>query len=261
MDFQIEEAFKVWATIFAVVTLRYILFAGIAYLIFWVWKRKDWQYKRIQLQYPDKKKIRNEFLWSMSTMVIFAFIGLAIYYSRKVGWTRMYSEIDEFGVGYFWFSVVAMIFLHDTYFYWAHRLMHVKGLYKYLHNVHHQSTDPSPWASFSFQPTESFLESVIVMIFAFTLPVHTLAIMVFLIFMTFMNVLGHLGFELYPTNFVRHWLGKWNNTATHHNMHHRYFNYNYSLYFNYWDRIMGTNHPKYFDTFDEVKARKKNFDS
>ena len=60
--------------------------------------------------------------------------------------------------------------------------------------------------------------------------------------MTFMNVLGHLGFELYPKGFTTHWLGKWNNTSTHHNMHHKYYNCNYGLYFNIWDRIMGTNH-------------------
>lgn len=38
-------------------------------------------------------------------------------------------------------------------------------------------------------------------------------------------------------------------------MHHKYFNCNYGLYFNIWDRIMGTNHENYFDTFREVTHR------
>ncbi|MBE7412289.1 MAG: sterol desaturase family protein [Leptospiraceae bacterium] len=259
MNFQIEEAIRVWGIIFFILTIRYVVFAGIAYLIFWVWKKKDWEHKRIQIPYPDNRKIINEFYWSMSSMFIFAFIGLGIYYLKKSGKTLIYSDINEYGIGYFWFSIIAMIIIHDTYFYWAHRFMHIKPLYKFLHNVHHLSVNPSPWASFSFQPTESFLESIIVLIFVFILPVHSLAIMAFMIFMTFMNVLGHLGFELYPKNFVRHWFGKWHNTATHHNMHHKYFHYNYGLYFNFWDRVMGTNHPKYFESFDEIKSRKSFF--
>ena len=39
--------------------------------------------------------------------------------------------------------------------------------------------------------------------------------------MTDMNVLGHLGFELYAAGAVRHAFGKWHNTATDHNQHHR----------------------------------------
>jgi sterol desaturase/sphingolipid hydroxylase (fatty acid hydroxylase superfamily) len=32
-------------------------------------------------------------------------------------------------------------------------------------------------------------------------------------------------------------------------MHHRYVNYNYGLYFNIWDRLMGTNHPRYEEEY------------
>ncbi len=38
-------------------------------------------------------------------------------------------------------------------------------------------------------------------------------------------------------------------------MHHKYFNYNYGLYFNIWDGIMKTVHPKYYETFAEVTSR------
>lgn len=72
------------------------------------------------------------------------------------------------------------------------------------------------------------------------------------------NVMGHLGFELFPKYFTRHWFGQWLNSSTHHNMHHRYVNCNYGLYLNLWDRLMKTNHDKYHDTFDEVKARVNN---
>ncbi len=86
------------------------------------------------------------------------------------------------------------------------------------------------------------------------MPVHLLAIVIFLMLMTVMNVIGHLGYELYPKNFLGNPLLKWNNTSTHHNMHHRLVNCNYGLYFNFWDKLMGTNHPDYQKSFEDVNA-------
>jgi sterol desaturase/sphingolipid hydroxylase (fatty acid hydroxylase superfamily) len=40
-------------------------------------------------------------------------------------------------------------------------------------------------------------------------------------------------------------------------MHHAKFDGNYSLYFNFWDRIMGTNFPDYEKHYGEVTARRK----
>jgi sterol desaturase/sphingolipid hydroxylase (fatty acid hydroxylase superfamily) len=35
-------------------------------------------------------------------------------------------------------------------------------------------------------------------------------------------------------------------------MHHRLVKCNYGLYFNIWDRLMGTNHPDYEKSYNEV---------
>lgn len=250
---------QVWSITFSVLTARYFLFAGFAYIIFWIWKKEKWQYKRTQMDYPDKSKIFYEFKYSMFTMVIFALIGVGIFIARQNGFTQIYLDFSKYGWGYFLFTVVAMIILHDTFFYFAHRLMHHKFIFKIVHKVHHNSTNPSPWAAFSFHPTEAVLEALILPMIVFTMPVHPFAILIFLLFMTFMNVLGHLGFEMYPKGFTTHWLGKWNNTATHHNMHHKHYNCNYGLYFNFWDRVMNTNHVNYFKVFDEVTSRTPNF--
>jgi len=40
-------------------------------------------------------------------------------------------------------------------------------------------------------------------------------------------------------------------------MHHRYVTCNYGLYFNIWDRIMGTNHQRYHEEFEATVARRK----
>ena len=256
-----QTLFIVWLINFLLLSIRYVVFAGVAYSIFWIWKRDKWQYKRTQIEYPDRSKILYEFKYSMITMTIFALVGVGIFTAKKNGFTFLYNDISERGIFYFIFSIFAAIFIHDTFFYWSHRIMHHKLIYKYVHKVHHNSTNPSPWAAFSFHPSESIIEAMIVPILVLIMPIHPLAILAFLLYMTFMNVLGHLGFEMYPNGFTTHWFGKWHNTATHHNMHHRFFNCNYGLYFNYWDRLMGTNHPNYHRVFDEVSSRKAIMDA
>jgi sterol desaturase/sphingolipid hydroxylase (fatty acid hydroxylase superfamily) len=70
-----------------------------------------------------------------------------------------------------------------------------------------------------------------------------------------MNVLGHLGFEIFPSGFTTNPLTKLSNTSVHHNMHHKYVNYNFGLYFNFWDKWMGTNHPNYHQEFESVASK------
>jgi sterol desaturase/sphingolipid hydroxylase (fatty acid hydroxylase superfamily) len=159
------------------------------------------------------------------------------------------------GIPYLLFSIVALILVHDTYFYWAHRTMHHKKIYRFVHRVHHDSTNPTPFAAFSFHPLEAIIEVGILPILVFILPLHPIAILVWLLFMTFMNVLGHLGFEIFPSGFTTNPLTKLSNTSVHHNMHHKYVNYNFGLYFNFWDKWMGTNHPNYHQEFESVASK------
>jgi sterol desaturase/sphingolipid hydroxylase (fatty acid hydroxylase superfamily) len=61
------------------------------------------------------------------------------------------------------------------------------------------------------------------------------------------NVMGHAGVELYPASMARSsWLG-WNNTTTHHDLHHQTGRYNFGLYSRWWDRLMGTEHAEYLE--------------
>ena len=39
---------------------------------------------------------------------------------------------------YMLFTIVALDYLHDAWFYWTHRLLHWKPLYRHVHAVHHE---------------------------------------------------------------------------------------------------------------------------
>jgi sterol desaturase/sphingolipid hydroxylase (fatty acid hydroxylase superfamily) len=169
--------------------------------------------------------------------------------------TTFYKNISDHGWVYAALAFPLMLLIHDVYFYWMHRVLHHPKLFRLFHLVHHKSTNPSPWAAYAFHPLEAVAESLIFVIFLFTIPVHGIHLTLFFVFSLMYNVYGHLGFELYPKGFNHHWLGKWINTSVAHNMHHQYFKGNYGLYFTIWDRVMGTLNKNYDKSFEEIKSR------
>jgi len=232
--------------------LRYFIIAGIAFILFYFLLRKKIGYQKIQRQFPENKDYFREIRYSIGTIAIFALVPLVILPQIKKH-TLFYTNIRQYGWFYFFLVFPLMFLIHDTYFYWAHRLMHHKKLFKLFHLVHHYSTNPSPWAAYSFHPLEAIVEAGIFVVFLFMIPIHPLHLGVFFLAMIIYNVYGHLGYELYLKGFSRHWIGRWINTSVNHNQHHQYFKGNYGLYFLWWDRWMHTIRNDYEEKYEAVK--------
>lgn len=105
--------------------------------------------------------------YSFITFFIFALSGIFVVWTKRNGYNRIYENVGDYGILYLIFSLLALIFLRDTYFYWTHRMMHHKFLFKHFHLVHHKSINPSPWAVFSFHPLKAIIEAGIVPIVSF----------------------------------------------------------------------------------------------
>jgi len=240
-----------------IISVRYFLLAGIAWLVWYKFLRRRIFFKKIQLKLPALKDYTREIIYSIITIFIFAAVPVLLLYTSVKSYTQFYSSIEQNGMVYFWFAFPLTLIIHDTYFYWMHRLMHHPKMFRYFHLVHHRSTNPSPWAAFAFHPLEAVIEAGIFAVILFGMPVMTVHFVVFFLFMMAYNVYGHLGWELYPKGFSKHWLGKWINTSVNHNQHHQYFRGNYGLYFLWWDRWMRTIRNDYDTSFDEVKTREK----
>ncbi|WP_424963978.1 sterol desaturase family protein [Ekhidna sp.] len=236
--------------------LRYFGVAGFAFLIFYVIFKSRWSYWKIQQTFPKPNDYWREIIFSLITVIIFMVVAVIVFASPLRSYTLQYERIEALGRGYWWLSIFLMILLHDTYFYWMHRVMHHPKIFKWVHRTHHQSTNPSPWAAYAFHPIEAFFEASIIFPIAFLIPFHRTALLAFLIFMIVYNVYGHLGYELYPKGFNRHWLGRWINTSVNHNQHHKQFTGNYGLYFLFWDRIMGTLRTDYDDAYQQSDSKR-----
>ena len=233
---------------------RYLLLASLAFLIFYVLLKKKIAGKKIQQKFPRILDYTREIGFSILTIFIMAFIPAIVIGSPSLSkYTRFYTDIHQHSMTWFVLAFPVMAVIHDSYFYWMHRDIHHPGVFKLIHLVHHRSTNPSPFAAYAFHPLEAILEAGIFLVFVFTIPVHFYHLIFFFLFMIIYNVYGHLGWELYPKGFSKHWLGKWINTSVNHNMHHQYFKGNYGLYFLFWDRMMGTIRPDYDERFEAVK--------
>lgn len=254
---EVKPFIDVWPHIYLFDLLRYLIPASLAFLIFWIIARNGLKHLFIQKTFPKSRQLWREFGYSMSTVVIFSLVGFGIYSAKHAGMTLIYQQVSDYGVAYMIVSFAITLVFHDFYFYWTHRLMHHKRIFRYVHRVHHQSTSPSPWAAYSFHPWEALVQALVLPIMVFTIPLHPLTIFLFLSYMIVRNVIGHLGFEILPKGFTKNKLFNWNTAITHHDMHHEHFSSNYGLYFTWWDKWMRTEHEKYHESFDEVKSRPK----
>ncbi|MEY8828308.1 sterol desaturase family protein [Sedimentitalea sp. XS_ASV28] len=184
--------------------------------------------------------------------MIFALSGTLIVLGAKSGVFPVYTEISIYGWAYFGLGTAVLIIAHDTWFYWSHRLLHYPPLFRRFHRLHHRSHNPTPFASYSFDLGEAVVNAIYLPLILLVLPVHSLAILIFVTHMILRNAIGHSGYELFPANRQGKPLFGWMTTVTHHDLHHAHAGYNLGLYFTWWDRWMGTEHPDYLDEFRRV---------
>ena len=186
-------------------------------------------------------QIRREIGWSLASAAIYGVpAGIVAWGWQNRGWTRIYTDAHAHSLWWMPLSVLAFLLLHDTWFYWTHRLMHRPWWFRAMHAVHHDSRPPTAWAAMSFHPCEAVSGAVVVPVLVFLIPIHAAMLGLVLGIMTLMGVTNHMGWVMFPRGIVHGGLGKWLITASHHELHHQKYRCNYGLFFRHWDRLCGT---------------------
>lgn len=246
---------NVWSPILLNI-FRYALIAGVTFFIFYKWFPVYFSKNKIQSKLAKSKDFMREILHSAQTTVVIAVVSVLVFLSPLSSFTKVYYNLSNLPWWWLPLSIVLMLIIHDTYFYWAHRAIHHPKLFKHIHSVHHKSSNPTPLASYSFHISESIIEGLIAPILLLTLPLHPLSLLVFSSISFLFNVYGHLGYEIMPKWFRNSFLFVIFNTSTHHNMHHSQFKGNYGLYFRFWDKMMKTENPDYVKEYDHIQRRR-----
>lgn len=127
--------------------------------------------------------------------------------------------------------------IHETHFFLLHRALHWGPLYKWVHSVHHNSVNPSPWSSLAMHPVEQF-GYLGVAFWHLIIPSNPILALYQLHFAGFGAIPGHIGFDKME---VREGVAV-DSGAYIHYLHHKYFEVNYGDGLIPFDRWFGTFH-------------------
>lgn len=244
------------AKMFSITLVRYFVLAGIPFLVCYILFSPGIRKAKIQARYATRKDFIREILHSVASSFVLSAMAYIVLYTPLRGHTLIYLKISDYPLWWLPVSLVLSLVIHDTYFYWMHRLLHHKRIFRYTHLVHHKSVNPSPWASYSFHILEAIAEGGVILLLAFVLPLTPLTVLLFTLSSFVINVYGHLGYEIMPKSLRNSFLFGMINTSTYHNLHHSRFTGNYGLYFRWWDRMMKTENPNYEKVYDQIQEKR-----
>ena len=210
---------------------------------------------RLIAKWPKASDLRREITYSTATVAILAACNVLIVALELTKSVDVYSRPLEHGVVWLVLSLPALIIWQDFHFYWTHRLLHTRWLFRHVHAVHHRSRHPSPFAAFSFHPFEALNNSAMLLIALLVVPVNDVVLGLFIVHQVVRSTHGHAAVETMPRGFARHPFWGRFITTTHHHLHHEIPRCNFGLWFTWWDRLCGTEHATYFERFDEVTHR------
>jgi Delta7-sterol 5-desaturase len=229
---------------------RYFLFSWLFHAYFYIWDKTRWAARKLGTKPYPSKQFRTEITYSVINAAIFSVVTAATYTLGQKGYTQLYFDINQLPLWYLPISLGISMFIHETYYYWLHRIIHHPSLYRHIHQVHHDSLITSPWTAFSFHPIEGLLEALIIPAIIFVLPMHYSMLVLQLTIMTVSATINHLDIEIYPKGNFGTWFGNNVIGATHHGLHHRQFKFNFGLYFTFWDKWAKTESPLFQKQFD-----------
>jgi lathosterol oxidase len=224
---------------------RYLVFVVLGCIAWVWWRRRPDNASRLQRQPIGGRQLVREIAYSGSSIVVFSIVSIVVMLCAGGAQRLFYRDIATYGWPYFAISILLMMLVQDTYFYWTHRLMHHRAVFRFVHRTHHLSTNPNPWTTYAIHPLEAVVDAGGSILILFLLPKHLYAYIIFMWLNTAYAVYGHLGHELVPAGAGRHWLGRWINTSVAHNIHHARARHNFGWYFLFWDRWMNTIDPEY----------------
>jgi len=236
-----------WALyLFAVNAACIFVLYGAIELFYFVKRKQDTRFKfnaKFPSEYPSdvfwfKSQNLDNFLRSF-------FIGIPIWTAVEVvmlwcfangyhvfGWVDWQDH-------WLWLAALTLLVpvIHEIHFFCIHRLIHVPVLYKWIHSVHHNSVNPSPWSSLSMHPIEHLFYFGEIF-WHLIIPSNPIVMMFNSHIVGFGALNGHIGFDRLEITDE----SALDSHAYAHYLHHKYFEVNYGgeglvpldKWFGYW---------------------------
>ena len=201
---------------------------------------------RFKKETPGKKdylrELLNIFRYSITALASLLLLRIWL---MKLQVPTLFEIPPAYEEVFFWASLPILIVTHDFYFYWMHRWLHTPWLYRKIHYVHHQSKNPTPLTALSFHFVESFFQLGFYLFMSLLIPIPLIPSALFRWGAVLMDATWHSSFPYLPKFVYRKGVRQVLASPFHHFYHHDKGDKNYGLYFNFWDHLLGTQHPLY----------------
>ncbi len=137
-------------------------------------------------------------------------------------------------------EVLVYLVAFEVYFYALHRLLHVRGLYRRIHVVHHRALSPSALGGLTFHPVEALLILGFLPLAMLLLPIHLASLAAVSAFLSGSILLAHSEVAWFPGWWAQVPVLNWYVTPGVHARHHDRGDCNFSATLSICDRVCGT---------------------
>jgi sterol desaturase/sphingolipid hydroxylase (fatty acid hydroxylase superfamily) len=187
--------------------------------------------------------------WVMNNLIMTAVV--------VIGWPIMrHTGIHTGPLPAWWviaLQIVFFIYLDDFLFYWLHRALHSKLMFRRIHSVHHRATTPWACSAQYLHPVEFVLTASLMLVGPNLLGSHVVTIWIWIVVRQWLGTEAHTGYS-FPWN-PTYLLPGYGGTE-YHDFHHAKFTGNYAAFLGHLDRIFGTSAPRYLEHLAAKRERR-----
>lgn len=151
-------------------------------------------------------------------------------------------------------DVIVLFMAMDFAMYVFHRAAHHPRLFPIIHLTHHQYENPRPLTLFVLNPFEVLGFGALWIVVVTLYHASAEGILIYLAFNLIFGMVGHLGVEPAPGQWIKLPLLRYVSTSTFHAEHHMDKEHNFGFYTLIWDRLFGTLSPDYTRDFERAQT-------
>jgi sterol desaturase/sphingolipid hydroxylase (fatty acid hydroxylase superfamily) len=193
--------------------------------------------RKIQARRESPERMRRDFYQSLRSLALIAtMFGGGYWAYERLGWGLRAAAPSVLSIT---LSFVVSMLLFDTWFYWLHRLIHSRWLFRTVHLWHHRTITPEVWSNNSDLLLDTLFLQSYWLVAHFLIPIAPFVLAAHKLYDQLTGAMGHSGYEhagriAWPPSPIL--------SVTHHDQHHRFGACNYATHFSLWDRLLGTLH-------------------